>query len=92
VFYALAYANGARFGELFNLTWVDIDFERGRAVIQGRRGTDEMPPFSVKHREARSVQLPTETVDLLAQYQQDAPEGAHYIVLVAGRYSRVLEK
>jgi len=28
-FYALAYTSGARFGELFSLTWTDIDFETG---------------------------------------------------------------
>ena len=91
VFYALAYTSGARFGELFNLTWADIDFERGRMIIQNREGNDRMPPFLIKDREARFVQLPTETMDLLAQYQQEAPEGVPYVLLTAGRYKRVLE-
>ena len=48
VFYALAYTSGARSGELFNLTWADIDFEKGRLYIQDREGTDTMSPFFIK--------------------------------------------
>ena len=92
LFYALVYTSGARFGELFNLTWADIDFERGRMVIENREGSDIMPPFSVKDKDERFVQLPTETMDLLAQYQQEAPEGVPYILLTKERYERVLKK
>jgi integrase len=92
VFYALAYTSGARFGELFNLTWADIDFERGRMNIQNREGTDKMPSFLIKDTEARFVQLPTETIDLLALYQQETPESVPYILLTAQRYKRVVEK
>ena len=38
VFYALAYTSAGRFGELFNLTWADIDFDRGRMIIENRAG------------------------------------------------------
>ncbi len=92
LFYALAYTSGARFGELFNLTWADIDFERGRMNIQNREGTNKMPSFLIKDTEARFVQLPTETIDLLAQYQQESPEGVPYILLTKERYERVLKK
>ncbi|MCP4260677.1 MAG: site-specific integrase [Planctomycetes bacterium] len=92
LFYAMAYTSGARSGELFSLTWADIDFERGRLNIQNREGTDRMPSFSIKDKDARFVQLPTETLDLLAQYQQEAPEGVPYILLTAERYKRVLQR
>lgn len=92
VFYALVFTSGARFGELFNLTWADIDFERGRMIIENREGSDFMPPFSVKDKEERFVQLPTETLDLLTQYQQEAPEGVPYILLTKERYERVLKR
>jgi len=58
-FYALAYTSGARVGELFNLTWADIDFEHGRLVIQNREGSDKMPPFMIKDKDTRWVRLPT---------------------------------
>jgi len=92
VFYALAFTSGARFGELFNLTWADIDFERGRMVIENREGSDTMPPFSVKDKDERFVQLPTETIDVLSKYQQEAPESVPYILLTKERYERVLKR
>ena len=92
VFYALAYTSGGRFGELFNLTWADIDFERGRMIIENREGNDKMPPFRVKDKEARWVQLPSQTIDLLTKYQQEAPEGVPYILLTPARYERVLQR
>jgi integrase len=91
VFYALIFTSGARFGEVFNLTWADIDFERGRMIIENREGSDIMPSLSVKDKEERFVQLPTETLDLLTQYQQEAPEGVPYILLTKERYERVLK-
>jgi integrase len=77
---------------MFNLTWADIDFERGRMIIQNREGSDIMPPFSIKDKDERFVQLPTETLDLLTQYQQEAPEGVPYILLTQERYERVLKR
>ena len=91
-FYALAYTSGARFGELFNLTWADIDFERGRLHIENRDGSDRMPPFQIKDHEARFVQLPSHTINLLAQYQSVAPEGVPYVLLTKERYEHVLDK
>ena len=92
VFYACVFTSGARFGELFNLTWADIDFDHGRMMIENREGSDFMPPFTVKDKEERFVQLPTETLDFLTQYQQEAPEGVPYILLTKERYERVLKR
>lgn len=91
-FYALAYTSGARSGELFRLTWSDIDFESGRMYIQNREGTDKMPPFSIKDYEARFIQLPNHTLDLLVEYQNEAPENVPYILLTKDRYGRVLKR
>ena len=92
VFYALVFTSGARFGELFNLTWADVDFGRGRMILKNREGSDIMPPFSVKDKDERFVQLPTETLDPLTQYQQEAPEGVPYILLTKERYERLLKR
>jgi integrase len=91
-FYALAYTSGARSGELFSLTWADIDFERGRMNIQNREGTNKMPPFSIKDHEARFVQLPKHTIDLLVKYQNEAPENVPYILLTKERYERIVNR
>ena len=91
-FYALVYTSGARFGELFNLTWADIDFEHGRVNIQNREGSDYMPPFLIKDHETRFVQLPKHTIDLLAKYQNEAHEGVPFVLLTQDRYERVVKK
>jgi integrase len=92
VFYALAYTSGARVGELFSLTWSDIDFENSRLVIANRDGTIDMPPFYVKDHEARRIPLPKHTIDLLTEWQAKAPEGVPYILLTKERYERVKAK
>jgi integrase len=92
VFYGLAYTAGLRFGELFSLTWGDIDFERGHVVIENRAGTPTMPAFHVKDAEARTIPLPKHTLDLLTEWQTQAPEGVPYILLTADRYQQVLKR
>lgn len=89
VFYALAYTSGARTGELFSLTWNDVDFEKGMLLIASREGTVNIPPFMVKDHEARRIPLPKHTVDLLAEYHAEAPEGVPYVLLDKDRYERV---
>jgi integrase len=90
-FYALAYTSGARFGELFSLTWADIDFERGEVKIENRTGSQAMPPFHIKDEEARTIALPRQTLDILTEYQTQAPEGVPYVLLTAERYARVIK-
>ena len=89
VFYLLAYTTGARFGELFNLTWADIDFESCTITIQDRPPTADIPPFSVKDREARTLLLPRQTVEALTEWQGEAPEGVACILLTAERAKQV---
>ena len=91
-FYALVYTSGARFGELFSLTWTDIDFEHGRIYIENRESSDRMPPFRVKDHERRFIQLPGHTMELLAEYKNEAPEGVPYVLLTGDRYERIVDK
>jgi integrase len=91
-FYALAYTSGARVSELFSLTWNDVDFGSGKLIIADREGTASMPPFHVKDHEARSIPLPTHTIDFLTQLQSQATEGIPYILLEKERYERVKTK
>jgi len=90
-FYLLAYTTGARFGQLFNLTWADLDFERCQVTIQDRPGTDDMPPFRVKDYEARTILLPKQALEALLVWQAQAPEGVPYVLLTAARWQRVRE-
>jgi integrase len=92
VLYTLAYTSGARIGELINLSWADIDFEQGCMHIQNRDGSKTMPPFTVKDKEARSVPLPAETLNILTQYHQEAPEGVPYILMTKEKYKNTCKK
>ncbi|MCP4250633.1 MAG: site-specific integrase [bacterium] len=89
VLYALAYTSGARFGELFNLTEDNIDFERGRLLIQEREATPDLPPFQVKDHEDREIPLPRHTLKLLAGWLQWRSEGSPLILLNPDRFDRV---
>ena len=68
VLYALAYTSAARFGELFNLTDRDIDFQTGKLLIRNREGTADLPPFDVKDHDNREVPLPPQTLKLVAEW------------------------
>ena len=90
--YALAYTAGLRFGELFSLTWKDIDFETGEVIIENRPATAKLPPFFVKDFESRHIPLPKHTLDILTDLQAKAPEGIPYVLINEQRYQTVLAK
>lgn len=91
-FYALAYTAGPRFGELFSLTWANVDFDRGVIRVENRAGTPTMPAFHVKDAEARTIPLPEHALKILLDWQAQAPEGVPYILLTAERYERILKR
>jgi len=91
-FYGLAYTSGCRFGELFSLTWSNIDFEKAVVKIDNRAGTPTMPAFHVKDGEKREIPLPEHTVKILLDWHEQAPEGTPYILITPERYQRVLQR
>jgi integrase len=91
-FYALAYTSGLRFGELFSLTWGNIDFDRGVVKVENRAGTPTMPAFHVKDAEARIIPLPAHSIKILLEWQGQAPEGVPYILLTADRYAKIIKR
>lgn len=91
-FYYLAYTTGARFGELFSLTWADIDLARNEVRIQDRPASKNMPPFQVKDYEARTLLFPEQTSKALLDWQAAAPESVPYVLLTAARWRIVQQK
>ncbi len=91
-FYLLACTTGARFGELFNLTWADIDFGKGTVTIQDRPATSATPPFTVKDHETRTLLIPRQTAEALLAWQAEAPDGVPYVLLTAERWTRVRDR
>jgi integrase len=92
VFYLLAYTTGGRLGELFNLTWSDIDFEKGSITIRNRPSTAQMPPFFVKDHEDRVLFIPQQALSTLVAWQMIAPESVPYILLTEQRWIIVKKK
>jgi len=90
--YALAYTAALRFGELFSLTYKDIDFETGEVKIENRSGTQTMPPFYVKDYEARRIPLPKHTLDILTQLHATAPERIPYVLRNEKQYKTAIAK
>ena len=92
VAYALFYTADLRLSEAFSLMWSDVDFESGYVIIAERKATATLPPFYVKDYEARRIPMPKHTIDLLAEWQTQAPEGVPYILLTKDRFNRIKAK
>lgn len=92
VAYALFYTAGLRMHEAFNLTWDCLDFQKNILLVTNREATADTPPFHIKDHEARRIPLPPHTIDLLTQWQTEAPEGVPFILLTKERYKRVRKK
>jgi len=92
VAYAIFYTAGLRLHEAFNLTWDCLDFQKNLLFVMNREATPTVPPFSIKDHETRRIPLPPHTIDLLTQWQAEAPEGVPFILLTKERYERVKVK
>ena len=90
--FAVLYTAGLRSGEALALRWNDVDFEKNQVIIDNRQGTDTLPPFSVKTYAKRRVPLPQQTVNLLLELHENAPEGVPYVFMTADRFQRVKAK
>lgn len=64
----------------------------GRLGIASRKVTADMALLEVKDYEAVRVPLPPHTIDLLTQWQAQAPEKVPYILLEEKHYRRVTAK
>lgn len=92
VVYAIFYTAGLRLHEAFNLTWDCLDFQKNLLFVMNREPTATVPPFSIKDHETRRIPLPPHTIDLLTQWQTEAPEGVPFVLLTADRFERVKAK
>lgn len=92
VAYAIFYTAGLRMHEAFNLTWDCLDFQENILYVMNRDATAEMPPFTIKDHEQRRIPLPPHTIDLLTQWQTEAPEGVPFVLLTAERFDLVKAK
>jgi integrase len=92
VAYALFYTAGLRLHEAVNLTWDCLDFQKNLLFVMNREPRQDIPPFSIKDHEERRIPLPAHTIDLLTQWQTEAPEGVPFVLLTADRFETVKAK
>lgn len=93
--YGLAYTVGLRFGELYSLTWDDVDFQVGEIRIRNRPGTATSPPFHIKDYEAREIGIPNHTINILIDlktYYEATNEETPYVLLNKQKFETVITK
>jgi integrase len=94
-FYALCYTAALRLGEALSILWTDIDYEKGQVKVQRRPGTVTLPPFEIKDKDSRTVDLPKQSIEVLEDlysYYQGTQTSSPYIVLDREQYERVKAK
>ncbi len=94
-FYALCYTVALRLGEALAILWTDIDYEKGQVKIQRRPGTAALPPFEIKDKDSRIIDLPRQSIEVLEDlysYYDGTQTGSPYIVLDRRQYERVKVK
>lgn len=81
---------GLRRGEVLNLTINDIDFDKGKVIVQPKPDTDSTWRWVVKDKERRELPLIESVAQLLADIIAGLPEGQPYLFLSTERYEHLL--
>jgi len=89
---SLAYGSGLRKGEILNLTWADIDFEKQYIHVRVKESTACTIEWEPKDHENRVVPMSDETTQLLADIQVESKEGFPYIFISPQRLERIKER
>jgi len=61
----LAYCCGLRLGEIQNLTWDDVDFERQQLRVMRKSRDDEIESWTPKDKDLRVVPIPSDGINAL---------------------------
>ncbi len=86
----LAKTSGLRRGEILNLTINDVDFEKGKIIVQPKKDTKFTWRWVVKDKERREVPLVEDAAKLLIHLQEQMPEKQPYFFLTPERYQYLL--
>jgi integrase len=92
--YSLAYCCGLRLGEIVNLMWEDVDFEKAEVRVEDRPATHTRPPFVVKDKEARRIGIPEEALSLLLDLKayNDLTDQTTYVALTEAQHKTAVKK
>ncbi len=75
----LGYCCGLRLGEVLNLTWADVDFERSQVRVVRKDASERQAAWIPKDKEMRVVPLPGMAVSVLVELQLAAQDGQEYV-------------
>jgi integrase len=91
-FYSVMYYCGLRFGEAVNLLWdsANIDFVNNQINLINRPAKQDMPLFSIKDYECRSIPVPDKVMTMLLKLQEESEEGNPFVFLSKENYERVI--
>lgn len=87
----LAKTAGLRRGEILNLTLNDIDFAKGKIIVQPKEDMKYTWRWVVKDKDRREGPLTEEVAKLLIDIQTELPDGQPYLLLPPERYRCLLK-
>ena len=85
----VALQTGMRRGELFNLVWSDIDFDKCIIDITPKAEKPETWEWKIKDHEERPVPISPQTAQLLIDLQSKRPTGYPYVFIPTSRYDYI---
>lgn len=88
-FLSIAYCCGLRRGEILNLTWKDVDFINQLIHVRAKEKGKNILAWESKTHENRSVPMPEQTAQHLANLQAEAQEGFSYVFISPERYESI---
>ncbi len=88
-FISMAYCCGLRKGEILNLTWNDVDFINQLIHVRAKERSKDNLAWEYKTHENRSVPMPEQTAQHLANLQAEAQEGFSYVFISPERFDLI---
>jgi integrase len=89
---SLALTTGMRRGELLNVVWSDVDFEKQTIRVAPKRDTGSTWEWRIKDSERRILPLTNDAARELIEHQVAQPEGYPYVFVSVPRYERIQER
>ncbi len=87
----LAKTAGLRRGEVLNLTINDVDFAKGKIIVQAKATTKHTWRWVVKDKDRRELPLTDEAAQMLVDIQTELPHGQPYLLLTPERYRYLIK-
>lgn len=85
----VALTTAMRKSELLNTVWSDIDFDAKTIDVSPKKDSAETWCWLIKDTERRTLPLTEEIVAVLAEHQNEQPEGYPYVFVPLYRYDRI---